>query len=199
MTSPAGCTFSFVLTDSNGNLYIGSAAHCVRLGDRVSTTSIGQFGTVISDGALGVDYALIRIDDAKKHLVDPQLCQFGGPIGPDPGNRPAGDILLEYGWGTATNLHESARGRELIEAERNANVVEWVGIGSGGDSGGPIVSIEGYAVASHTYGITPIAGAVGEGGPTFARMLASGRTVVPTLTLVTAEASSLSTIARDLP
>lgn len=199
MTAPAWCTLSFVLTDASGNLYIGTAAHCVRIGQRVSANGVGAFGTVVSDGALGVDYALIRIDDAKKALVDPSLCQFGGPIGADPGDRPANDVLLEYGWGSYTYFHEASRGRELVEVARSANVIEWAGVGSGGDSGGPVVSAEGYAVASHTYGQTPQVGVFREGGPTFARMLASGQTIVPTLTLVTADASSVSSIAQTLP
>ncbi|HVM46146.1 MAG TPA: hypothetical protein VM582_09445, partial [Candidatus Thermoplasmatota archaeon] len=165
MTSPAGCTFSFILRDGQGQLYTGSAAHCVGfVGQRVSARGIGPMGTVVTHWALGVDYSLIRIDADKHHLVSPTLCAWGGPILADPGDRPANDVLLEYGWGIATQAASQTRTRALIEIGRSPNFVEWAGPGSGGDSGGPIVSVEGYAVGSHTYGITPVAGVVREGG-----------------------------------
>lgn len=199
MTSPAGCTYSFILRDASGNLYTGSAAHCVSfVGQRVSTTSIGAFGTVVTDGALGVDYALIRIDANRHDRVNPTLCAWGGPIGADPGNRPPNDVLLEYGWGFATDATAQTRTRTLVETTRNAFNIEWAGVGSGGDSGGPVVSAEGYAVASHTYGVTPFAGVVREGGPTFARMLASGRTAVPSLELVTGDPTNIELLAQQV-
>ncbi|HUR69605.1 MAG TPA: hypothetical protein VM370_10195 [Candidatus Thermoplasmatota archaeon] len=202
MTSPAGCTFSFILTDGNGTLYTGSAGHCVsRVGQRVSASGVGAFGTVVTYWALGVDYALIRIDADKTSLVTPTLCAWGGPIGADPGNRPANDILLEYAWGFATSATSHTRTRALVQAGIGANEISWHGVGSGGDSGGPIVSVEGYAVGSHTRGVTPLAGVVYEAGPTFARMLASGRTAVPTLTLVPGDPTDVELTAqavRDL-
>lgn len=199
MTSPAGCTYSFILRDPSGNLYTGTAAHCVsRVGQRVSARGVGAFGTVVTDGALGVDYALIRVDADRTQLVNPTLCAWGGPIGADPGNRPENDVLLEYAWGTATNSNPFTRTRTLVEIARDANFVDWAGVGSGGDSGGPIVNAEGYAVGSHTYGLTPLVGVAFEGGPTFARMLASGRTAVPTLQLVTGDPTDVEITFQDL-
>lgn len=199
MNSPAGCTFSFILRDDEGTLYTGSAGHCVdSIGQRVGATGVGLFGTVVTRWALGVDYALIRIDANRTGLVSPTLCAWGGPIGPDPGDRPANDVLLEYGWGFATSATPHSRTRALVQASINANEVSWHGVGSGGDSGGPIVSAEGYAVGSHTRGITPFAGVAYESGPTFARMLASGRTAVPSLQLVTGDPSNVELLAQQL-
>lgn len=199
MNAPAGCTFSFILSDSAGNLYTGTAGHCVsNVGERVGATGVGLFGTVVTRWALGVDYALVRVDADKQALVTPELCAWGGPIGADPGGRPANDILLEYGWGFATSATPQTRTRALVQASLNANEVSWYGVGSGGDSGGPIVSVEGYAVGSHTRGITPLAGVAYEAGPTFARMLASGRTAVPSLTLVTGDPTDVELIAQEV-
>lgn len=199
MNAPVGCTYSFILTDGSGNLYTGTAGHCVSaVGQRVGATGVGLFGTVVTRWALGVDYALVRIDADKHALVTPTLCAWGGPIGPDPGNRPSNDILLEYGWGFVTSATPQTRTRALVQASVSTNEVSWHGVGSGGDSGGPIVSVEGYAVASHTRGVTPFAGVVYESGPTFARMLASGRTAVPSLTLVTGDPTDVELIAQEL-
>lgn len=197
MTSPSGCTLSFILTDGSGTLYTGSAGHCVSaVGQRVAANGVGAFGTVVTRWASGVDYALIRIDSDKTGLVTPTLCAWGGPIGPDPGNRPTNDVLLEYGWGIATQNTAYSRTRALVQSGVDSEEVVWHGVGSGGDSGGPIVSVEGYAVGSHTRGITPVAGVVYEAGPTFARMLQSGRTAVPSLTLVTGDPTDVELAAQ---
>lgn len=199
MMSSPGCTYSFVLEDAAGALYIGTAGHCVsRVGQRVATPGVGTFGTVLTRWALNVDYALIKIDDDKRAFVNPTLCAWGGPVGADPGDRPRFDVLLEYGWGFATSATPQTRTRVLLEAQNTGNEIAWIGVGSGGDSGGPIVSVEGYAVGSHTRGITPLAGVAFEAGPTFARMLASGRTAVPSLELVTGDPTNVELIAQEL-
>jgi hypothetical protein len=194
MTAPAGCTLNFVFRDGGGAFYIGTAGHCVSsVGQRVSASGVGPFGSVVYRRLQGVnDFALIKIDADKSALVNPTMCTWGGPIGPD--EAPVGtkrDLLLEYGWGIATQFTSASRSRAHAEFQVFATHVTWNGVGSGGDSGAPVVDQAGRAVAIHTFGQTPFAGVVLEGGPSFANILAMGRTAVPSLELVTGHPSSV--------
>lgn len=195
------CTLNFVFTDAAGSYYIGTAGHCIGVGQRASIPGIGQFGTTVFSrrDTQSTDFALIKVDAAKNSLVRPTLCTWGGPIGgADPGSSLPRDILYEYGWGTATTFHQTTRARVHVLQSESPTYVTWIGEGSGGDSGAPIVNQAGYAVAIHTYGLTPFVGVVGEGGASFARILSLGRTVVPTLELATGDPSSLETAMLDL-
>lgn len=188
----AYCTFSFIFTDAQGNLYTGTAAHCVSRNERVATSAVGTFGTVVMDGALGVDYALVKIDSDKHGFVDPTLCQWGGPtgVGQTDSILPR-DVLYEYGWGFMTSSNLVTRARPLVEVSSSGNTLTWAQMGSGGDSGAPIVNAAGEAVGSHTFGVTPAFGVIGEGGPTIQAMIAAARTVVPSITLVEGDPSNL--------
>lgn len=200
MTAPAGCTFNFVFRDGAGGLYIGTAGHCVNgVGQRVAAQGVGPFGSVVFRRVQGVhDFALVRIDPAFHGRVSPTLCAWGGPVAPDPGSRLPRDLLLEYGWGFATSATSATRARALVETQTYPTHVTWTGLGSGGDSGAPVVNQAGFAVAIHTFGQTPFAGVALEGGPTIANVLAMGRTAVPGLHLVPGDATSLEHAMRGL-
>lgn len=204
MTSPAGCTFNFVFRDAAADLYIGTAAHCVSsVGQRVSAFGVGSFGAVaFRRFGGGTDFALVKIDAAKHSLVNPTMCSWGGPIGPDPGASAAPRrVLLEYGWGFFTEGSPETRNRAHAERSSNPNEMKWVGVGSGGDSGAPVLTAGGHAAAIHTFGtdtVGPGWGFTAEGGPTFANILAHGRTAVPTLELVTGDPTDVENRLRGL-
>ncbi len=200
MTSPYGCTFNFVFEDDAANYYVGTAGHCTdRVGQRVSASGVGSFGSVVFRRSDGVhDFSLIRVDDAARSRVSPALCGWGGPIGVDPGSKMTRDVLLEYGWGVATQFAAATRMRVHVESFSNPSLyVEWAGEGSGGDSGAPVVNQAGYAVGSHTYGQTPLLGVYGEGGPSIRLMLDMGRTVVPSLKLALGDPSNVEDALRE--
>ncbi len=194
------CTMNFVFTDADGSLYVGTAGHCVGTGQRVSTSGVGAFGTVVYRRASGVsDFGLIRVDADKLSLVSPTLCQWGGPIaGADPGSSLPRDAFYEYGWGFMTDESPVTRARALVEVTTTPSYVEWAGMGSGGDSGAPLVNEAGYAVGIHTYGQSGTWGVHREGGPSFATILAIGRTAVPTLALVPGDPSSIENAGHEV-
>jgi hypothetical protein len=204
MTSPAGCTFNFVFRDAALALYIGTAGHCVSsVGQRVSASGVGSFGAVAYRRLSGnVDFALVKVDADKHHLVNPTMCSWGGPIGADPGGASIPRrVLLEYGWGFFTDGGSDTRTRAHVERSASGGQMTWVGVGSGGDSGAPILTQGGYAAAIHTFGTDTISsgwGFTSEGGPTFATILAAGRTAVPTLELVTGDPTDLVATMGEL-
>jgi hypothetical protein len=173
--SNVGCTMNFVYTDG-ASLYVGTAGHCTgSVGQRMSTAATGAFGSVVFRVNAGGsnDFSLIRVDADKVGLVNPQMCAFGGPTGAQPAGGSLGGVLLEYGWGVATQYSSVTRARELAELEGDpGDTVLWAGVGSGGDSGAPILDFQGNAIAIHTFGQTPVAGVVGEGGPHIQHILA---------------------------
>lgn len=165
MSAPSGCTFNFVFTDGT-DLYIGTAGHCIAEGQRASAEGVGEFGTAVFSTAAGFgqDFALIRIDDSMTDQVQATACTWGGPTGVDDGDSLPGEVLYETGWGIATDATPETRNRVHVENIENGAWVSWDGVGSGGDSGAPILDSEGEALAVHTHGLTPIAGAVSEIG-----------------------------------
>lgn len=175
MTSPAGCTFNFVFSQGS-RLFIGTAGHCVGgPGQSVSTHGASGFGQVVFNawtGPVTTDFALIEIHPSYHSQVNPSVCTWGGPTGV---GSPSGvldqDFLLQYGWGSASFPAAQTRSRIHDEFLSSPNVLSWNGIGSGGDSGSPLLYGDGRAAGIHTAGLTPIAGVVLEQGPTIERVL----------------------------
>ena len=143
MTSPAGCTMNFVVTDGIDH-FIGTAAHCVAPDDIVHVAGVGRIGRVALEGPNG-DWAFVRIDADKLGLVDPTMCRFGGPHAGLDGKTVReplpGDVLLHYGHGWVAGSQEPTRGRAA------ATVLPWafyghefvfLGSAAGGDSGSPV-------------------------------------------------------------
>lgn len=121
------CTANFVFTDSEGDVYLGTAAHCVdRIGQKVWRTEgswytgseyLFPFGEVAYSGFLsqGVDsspcyvvlscsdpawddFALIRINSEAHQAVHPAMLHFGGPTGLIPFEEvEVGDRILTQG------------------------------------------------------------------------------------------------------
>ena len=148
MTAPVGCTFNWIVRDSAGDLYIGSAGHCTGVGSRVATEGVGEFGTVVYNGySRGIDWLLVKVDANKLHRVDPTLCHWGGPgaLGvPD-----LGDELLVYGFGTGYGTLAATRARVGVAYTKTAGEMQYVGMMQPGDSGAPVMTDEGEAVGIH--------------------------------------------------
>lgn len=167
ITAPQHCTVSFAFNStSNDTLYLGTAGHCVSVDDRVSLDGEGPIGTVVwtVESSLTEDFALVEVDEEHRDQVDPTVCTWGGPTGLDEGDSSPGEDLYEYGWGLATFATEETRSRVHVENIQNGSLVSWNGVGSGGDSGAPILDSDGEALAVHVAGLTPLVGAASEIG-----------------------------------
>lgn len=180
---PSRCTFNVVWSDASGALYIGAAAHCVSLGQRVSGVDVGEIGTVVYDnGTSGdsrpwMDYALIRIDEDKYDLVDPALRFWGGPTGIQDTFVP-GTPVLQYGHGLVISYTEFTRPREGVletvfgyDGFGNEGRLEGWYLASfpalGGDSGSLVLTADGKALGV-AIGLAPTWGQPGiVNGPTF--------------------------------
>jgi hypothetical protein len=73
-----------------------------------------------------------------------------------------------------------------VEQSQNTNSATWIGEGSGGDSGAPLIDSQGRAFAIHTHGITPVLGVYGEAGTTINRALTMARGAGFNVNVVTA-------------
>lgn len=194
------CTTNFVFTNASGEVFIGTAAHCVKPGRRVLTPELGIFGTVVYHRGLNLsapgqqnDFALIRVDDAFKENVSAEARYWGGPTGIQESFAP-GDPTYHYGQGVYFNRQEATRHR--------TGVLEYVEEGGpydgwylamhplyGGDSGSGLLGPEGKAV-----------GVVSAVAPTFGR---PGYVFGPTFELIMTELErdgwELELVTADFP
>lgn len=143
-SSVGGCTMNFVFRNTHGKLFVGSAGHCVEaLGDRVTASSIGPFGTVVFRANNGVgkdDFSLIRIDTDKYEHVEPTVRAWGGPTGTTTSESTAsGDQISLQGYGLVfgSNARTQARPGILVSDTATQYRAEIPAIF--GDSGGPVL------------------------------------------------------------
>lgn len=153
MNSPVGCTYNFVYTDQFGRYYIGTAGHCgvPTTGIRVSAAGIGTFGTVVfttGSGGVGNDFALIRVDTDKEHLVNPEMCHWGGPDRPA---TAASVYLHHYGHGIGYGLTEQTRARTGSLGAMGSTSFQFTGAAIFGDSGSGAVTSSGAALGTITH------------------------------------------------
>lgn len=182
----AWCTLNFVFTDAAGEVYIGTAGHCFRglaMGARSSAPGIGEFGAVVyaeeySDPLRWMDFGLIRVDEDKRHLVDPAVRVYGGPTGVQSEFLPGTPTLL-YGhpnYLSATEASRALRPGVLEYVKEDPNWVPnpgWFFVTNptyAGNSGGPVITADGKAL-----GIVALLGVLDKaatGGPTVETILA---------------------------
>ena len=129
-------------------LYAGTAGHCVSgVGARVSNAD-GSFGTVaFSVHNDSDDFAFIKIDRDKEHLVNPTMLGFDGPTGVISGSdaRP-GDAAHVYGHGLVFGETELTRPRTgILNAADSFRYRATLPI-IFGDSGGPVLHEDGSAL-----------------------------------------------------
>ncbi|MDQ1711047.1 MAG: hypothetical protein QOE45_497 [Frankiaceae bacterium] len=165
MVSPSQCTMGFVFQTTEGafdpaqQLYIGTAAHCVgSVGQHVSLRVISptdglpvtvDIGTVavLGGGAFTDDFALVAIDPALSSWVSPSVAHWGGPTGADLTSGPGTGITFTgHGLDVTTGPGYPRAG---VLGFRAPGYVKWFGATLGGDSGGPVTTAAGLAVAGH--------------------------------------------------
>lgn len=175
------CTYNFVF-DGPDAVYIGTAAHCVHEGQRVSTAGFPTIGTVVHSGG-GADVALVRIDEAYTEHV--QAAVKGHPTVPMgvavPADTAYGDLLYVSGYGVGFNQHDASReNRWGLQLTHSGSGYTAVAPFAPGDSGGPVVhgpSGQALGVAAWIAACigVPVAGCdvppARVGGPTIDRML----------------------------
>lgn len=167
----SNCTLDYVFDGSDGNVYMGIAAHCVGSGQRVSTHGHGNFGTVVYDAPDGplLDIALIEVDEDKESAVDPSV--KGHPDVPtgvtDWRNTQAGDPLGVSGHGIATVATPATREQRVgpLVSDDYARFCSDVPA-SPGDSGGPIFHVESGKAFGIVSRISPIECVGTQTGPT---------------------------------
>lgn len=157
------CTLNFVFTDAAGNAYIGTAAHCTDdSGDRVSTSGVGEWGTVVydSDTAPGaartVDFSLIRIDPEDVPNTHPSVLGVGGPTGIAARSElTTGERLDFHGYGLVFGSAPATRERFGVLVQTTPTLYRADMPAVNGDSGAPIVSADdgkAMGIVSH-YGL----------------------------------------------
>lgn len=145
-----GCVFNWLFTDADGTAFVGTAAHCTSLHERVrERESESVVGTVVfdSDETQGadprLDFSLIRFDPGFEQQAHPAMLGFDGPSGVvSPGDVAVGDQVGFHGHGQYLGEQDETRDRmgvvmEVTEQEYRANMpaVE-------GDSGSPVLHVE---------------------------------------------------------
>lgn len=180
------CTLNWIYDGSGGNVYAGTAGHCVdNVGQRVSlaTGSLGEpieeFGSVayIDDN---LDYAFIEVDDADLGQVEAAM--KGHPNIPTGVSTTAtaarGDLMQFSGNGVGFHLLPITQEQRVGILHSNDGTQHYIlGIVTPGDSGGPVANL---TDGNKAFGIVNTVGAgvndslpyVGEGGVSLEGMLA---------------------------
>ena len=157
------CTYNFLFTDDNATGYIGTAAHCTELGERVTLGADGpEIGTVVfdSDETAGadeaVDFSLIRLDPAQVTNAHPRMLSQTGPTGTiEAGEAAGGDRLVVYGYGVLLGGNEATRPREGVLVDEDGRLYRADMPAVNGDSGSPLLHVDSgkaFGIISH-YGV----------------------------------------------
>jgi hypothetical protein len=144
MIGPAGCTMNFIFRKST-SLAIGTAGHCVRVGDPVTLLTLApgtenpvlvNVGSVLlsRDNGIGDDFALVSIRPALRSWVDPTIAVVGGPCGAYTGSGP--ETVAHYGHGVGIGTGGTPRAG--VALTWRADAYGWDGAGIFGDSGSPV-------------------------------------------------------------
>lgn len=157
------CTLNFVFADDAGNAYIGTAAHCTDdVGERVATSGLGAFGTVVYDSDLVAgtspqnDFSLILIDAHLVARTHPAMIGHEGPTGvAQSADLAVGDRVDVYGYGMVVGSLAQTRARWGVLMDADAESYRENMPAVNGDSGAPLLHHEtgkALGIISH-YGI----------------------------------------------
>lgn len=152
------CTLNFIFKDSQGNLYVGTAGHCVPSAGAMTirvpgvANDIGDPAYTTGDGGVGNDFALIRINAAYYSFVEPTMCRWGGPQ--QVNSQARQDAVLHFGWGVFWGDGPETRGRAAVISGNGftPNYVSFRALAGPGDSGSPIEMRDGKALGVLTHG-----------------------------------------------
>lgn len=154
-----GCTASWVFTDTQGNLYIGSAGHCFFEGENVLFGDQTAAGTVVFRMANGIgsDFALIEVGDDFENRVSAKMCGWGGPTGGNQDGSILGEGVVADGHGRTIGFPGDSllppRPRAGVGVSWGATSFMWAGSMLGGDSGAPVMEATGEALGTHTHSL----------------------------------------------
>lgn len=191
---PGGfCTANFVFQESGSvfdptqQLYLGTAGHCVELGDSVQAvavtdgngfTNVLRIGTVVLDAESTDDFALIKLDQAINQWVSPSTAYLGGPTGVYTGAGGVSVTLVGHAGIAAGNALPRVGTLGGGFAHTNPTFTFGNTVIVQGDSGAPVSTLDGLAVGEQTNlvgsgggGLGTPAGVNGR-GVTISRMLA---------------------------
>jgi len=196
-----GGTLSFVFDgvgEHAGKVYITTAAHIVDEGESVGSLPYENFGTVVLRGTPGVhekDWAFIEVKPEFHQYV--KAAVKGHPEYPTgiatKQDTFAGDLLQFSGYGAFFQMTPTTQEQRVgVLLAHEPTFVRFVGPGTPGDSGGPIVHVEsGKALSLH----------FGPGlGPTYDSILSQAAERGLTVMLRTVESDSGAGGAeRDVP
>lgn len=187
VSGDSACTQNFIFEDTTGDLYAGTAAHCVaQVGDRVANDD-GEFGTVAYMGdpdSNSADVAFIKIDSDKEGAVSPTMLGFGGPGGFISGDE-AGflDGVRLHGHGLILGDTSLTRSRSGVLQASDSQEYFATLPAIFGDSGGPVLHESGAALGIISRIATGALGATVE-GPTVEHALRLASAAGLDLTLV---------------
>jgi hypothetical protein len=189
VTGGSGCTLNWIYDGTGalaGNVYGGTAAHCVGFVGQPVNLTTGTFGsTVLQMGTVAyisssLDTALILIAEEHEDIVDPSL--KGHPNIPTgvstTSTAKVGDIIQFSGNGIGFHLTQQTRESRqgvLVYNDGTQHYVE--GPVSNGDSGGPVADVtDGNKALGIVNTLSVAAGSnwgavVGEGGVSLTALL----------------------------
>lgn len=181
------CTAGFVFQTSGNafdpaqQLYLGTAAHCVdNVGQAVTAQVISPVTGSREEIALGTvaligtsDVALAAIDPAWNSWVSPTVVYWGGPTGADTTAAPGTPVRC-----IGHPLGAPDTPRAGVVMTRTTNSVTWSCPTIEGDSGGPLTTGDGLALAAVFAIVDGIASPVTAGadgqGPSIQTLVAIG-------------------------
>lgn len=135
------CTVGFIVTDGL-DLFLSTAGHCLREGQRVGVTGRPEVGTAALRGAHG-DWGFVRVDPEDRSFVDPAFPRWSGPRGVEPPR--AGDVILYEGRGDSSPSGAEGRVGVVVRADPGARTFWFLGSADHGDSGAPVLRWTGEA------------------------------------------------------
>ncbi len=186
VTTIGDCTLNFLFEAPDGTRYIGTAGHCVDLGqettfkdsdssgngriERVWAWGTGPVAEDIAGQRIGEfvyavvyapkDFALIRLDPGVE--ASPEMCHFGAPRGVSTDDTDT-TVLLRY-YGNAVGVGDVAPARSAVAlGTPNPDHVNAVGLALPGDSGAGVMTADGLAVGVLV--TTGVSGLAFERGP----------------------------------
>ncbi len=157
------CTFNFLFTgmapDGSGpHGFIGTAAHCTELDQRVEQPAVGEIGTVVydSDETEGadpaLDFSLILLDEGAIPEANPTMLGWDGPTGSVTASDLAvGDMVYQHGYGMVLGENPYSRSRAGFLTDYTDTMYNIDMPAVWGDSGSPILHESGKAlgIVSH--------------------------------------------------
>lgn len=152
MVSPSLCTMNFIYDLQRSSpispitaAKIGTAGHCApNVGSGVvvlaAPTLLASIGTVIAaqNGGIGNDWALVDVFPQWLPYVQTGAVVVGGPGCASPSSTTTNDPVKHVGHGIATGLVVAVPRVSLLQSY-TATTIRVTGLGSGGDSGSPMI------------------------------------------------------------